>query len=32
MTPISVGDKIAFVVGLVFLVVVLAASANHFAH
>lgn len=31
MTPISCGDKIAFILGLVFLVVVLATSAHHFA-
>ncbi len=32
MTPISVGDKIAFVVGMLFIVVVLAQSAHHFSH
>lgn len=32
MTPISTGDKVAFILGMAFLVWVLAASAHHFAH
>lgn len=31
MTPISSADKVWFLLGLVFLVWVLAASAHHFA-
>ncbi len=32
MTPISTADKVWFILGLVFLVWVMAASAHHFSH
>lgn len=32
MTRISTADKIMFVLGMLFLVVVLASAAGHFSH
>lgn len=32
MTKVTMADKVMFVLGLLFLVVVLAAAAEHFSH